>query len=97
MTTEECLAWGQKILIAEGLEDWLLQWRPSQHSEGYTWAGQKKIELTWPEDSPWPALLLHEVTHAVIGVRGLFDPKAPHDSLFAHAYMDVVTRWMLPN
>lgn len=96
LENSKCLDWGRKILVAEGLQEWKIEWKSEPHSEGYTWSDNKTISLSWPEEKPWPALMLHEITHAIALSNDLFDPNQPHDSFFAHIYMDLVTRWMKP-
>lgn len=90
MTDAECLKWGYNILSSEGLEGWKIELKSRYYSEGLTIFKTKTILLYWPQDKPWPALVLHEIAHAKISKPG-------HDSIFAHEYMNLVSRWLSVN
>lgn len=76
--------WGLDILRQKGHPDWNIEWFFREDlNEGVVIFNQKTIYIYCLEEQPDYPLLLHEITHVIVG-------RGDHDSEFAHQNMCLV-------
>ena len=84
-----CVDWGNKILELNGYKNWSIKLIFGKTDDGVVIFETKSIILYWQKGQPNFGLILHEITHVIMGSGG-------HDSEFAHQYMRMVNKYFIP-